>query len=111
MNDASRNWWEISKVLVQIGIKKATHVSWFFFTSHSSAGMLSGVICLHVDDMLGFGDDLFRQKFDHCGRQSEKHPNGEITISMKARVQNLQKVCLARERIKQLDEQPMSSEA
>ena len=58
---------------------------------HSSAGVLSGVICLHVDDMLGTGDDLFemklkeleklvgfgsmkRQKFDNCGGQYEKHP-------------------------------------
>ena len=57
---------------------------------HSSAGVLSGVICLHVDDMLGTGDDLFelklkeldklvgfgsmkRQKFDRCGRQYEKY--------------------------------------
>ena len=83
-------------------------------TLHSSAGVLSGVICLHVDDMLGTGDDLFelnlkeldkhvgfrsmkRQKFEHCGRQHEKHPNGEITISMK--IQNLEKVCLTRERM------------
>ena len=76
-----------------------------FLTLHYSAGVLGGVICLHLDDMLGSGDDLFelkmkeldklvgfgsmkRQKFDHCGRQYEKHPNGEITISMKAYIQN-----------------------
>ena len=56
------------------------------FPLHSAAGVLSGVICLHVDDMLGTGDDLFeskckeldklvgfssmkRQKGEHCGRQ------------------------------------------
>ena len=71
------------------------------FTLHSPAGVLSGVICLNVDDMLGTGDDLFelnlkeldklvglgsrkRQKFDHCGRQYEKHSNGEIIIFMRA---------------------------
>ena len=90
-----------------------------FLTLHSSAGLLSGVICLQVDDMLGTGDDLFelklkepdklvafdsmkRQKFDHCGRQYEKHPYGEITISMKA---YMEKVCLTRERMKQLDDE------
>ena len=64
------------------------------FTLHAPASVLSGVICLHFDDMLGTGDDLFesklkeldelvgfgsmrRQKFDHCGRQYEGHANGE----------------------------------
>ena len=46
-----------------------------------------------------------RQKFDHCGRQYEKHPNGEITISMKWYIQNLKKVCLTCERMKQLDDE------
>ena len=32
------------------------------FTLHSPAGVLSGVICLHVDDMLGTGDELFESK-------------------------------------------------
>ena len=36
-----------------------------------------------IDKLVGFGS-MKRQKFDHCGRQYEKHPNGEITISMKA---------------------------
>ena len=93
------------------------------FTLHSSAGALSGVICLHVDDMLGTGDDLFDlklkepdklgrlQKFDHCGRQYEKHRNGEITISMKAYIQNLKKVCLTRERMKQLDDELSATES
>ena len=70
--------------------------------------MLSGVICLHVDGIMVTRDDLFelklkendklvgfgsmkRQKFDHCGRQYEKHPNGETTIFMKAYIQNLKK--------------------
>ena len=44
------------------------------------------------------------KKFDHCGRQYEKHPNGEITISMKGYIQNLEKVCVARERLSQLDD-------
>ena len=98
------------------------------FTLHSSAGVLSGVICLHVDDMLGTGDDLFelklneldklvgfgsmkRQKFDHCGRQNEKHHNGEIKISMNAYILNLEKVCLSRERMKQLDDELSATES
>ena len=32
------------------------------FTLHSPAGVLSGVICLHVDDMLRTGEDLFESK-------------------------------------------------
>ena len=32
------------------------------FTLHSSAGVLNGVICLHVDDMLGTRDDSFELK-------------------------------------------------
>ena len=85
------------------------------FTLHSSASPLNGVICLHVDDMLGTGDDVFesklqkldrlvgfgsmkRQKFDHCGGQYEKHAHGVITISMKVYIQNLRKACLTLER-------------
>ena len=82
---------------------------------------LSAVICLHVDDMLGTGTYLFesklkeldklhgfgsmkRQKFVHCGRQYEKHASGKITISIEAFIQNLNKACLTRERMKQLDD-------
>ena len=70
-------------------VLKRKECAFDLFTLHSSAGVLSGVICLHVDDMLGIGDDLFelklkeldklvgfgsmkRQKFDYCGRQCEK---------------------------------------
>ena len=89
LNDTRRKWWEkISKVFVQVGFTKQ-RMRLGLFTLHSSAGVPSGVICLHVDDMLGSGDDLFelllkeleklvgfglmkRQKFDHCGRQYEQ---------------------------------------
>ena len=91
------------------------------FTLHSPAGALSVVISLHVDDMLGTGDELFEsklkeldklvgfgsmtgQKFDHCGRQYEKHGNGEIRISMKAYIQNSRKADLTLERTKHLDD-------
>ena len=66
------------------------------------------LFAFHVDDMLGTGDELFesklkeldklvgfgsmkRQKLDHCGRQYEKHADGEITISMKAYIQKKKK--------------------
>ena len=52
-----------------------------------------------------------RHKFDHCGRHYEKYPNGEITISTKAYNQNLEKVCLARERLKQLDDELSATES
>ena len=56
---APRKWWEkISKVLVQIGLEKE-RMCLGLFTLQFSAGMLSGVICLHVDDMWKVGDDLF----------------------------------------------------
>ena len=32
-----------------------------------------------LDELVGFGS-MKRQKFDHCGRQYEKHANGKITI-------------------------------
>ena len=98
------------------------------FTLHSPARISSGVICLHVDDMFGTGDGLFKlklkelgklvgfgsiqtQKLLHCGRQHEKHANGEITISMKAYVQNLKKASLTLQRAKQLDEELSSTES
>ena len=98
------------------------------FLRHSSAGVLIGAMCLHVDDMLGPGDDSFelklkeldklvgfgsmkRQKFDHCARQYEKHPNGEITISQLGCIQNLEKVCLIRESMKQLDDELSATES
>ena len=46
------------KVLVQIAIRKQ-RMCLGLFTLHSPAGVLSGVICLHVDDMLGTGEELF----------------------------------------------------
>ena len=63
------------------------------FKLHSSAGILNGVIGVHVDDILGTGDDRFelklteldqlvgfgsmkRQTFEHCGRQYGKHTSG-----------------------------------
>ena len=62
MNDAPRKWWEkISKVLVQVVFQKE-RMCFGLFTLHSPACVLSGVICLHVDDMLGTGDDLFELK-------------------------------------------------
>ena len=49
---------EFSKVLFQIGFKKL-RMRLGLFTLHSPAGVLDGVICLHVDEMLGTGDELF----------------------------------------------------
>ena len=49
------------KALVQIGFKKQ-RMCLGSFTLHSPAGISSGVICLHVDDMLGTGDGLFELK-------------------------------------------------
>ena len=50
-------------------------------------------------------------KFDHCGKQYEKHPNGEIEISMRAYIQNWEKVCLTRERMRQLDDELSATES
>ena len=52
-----------------------------------------------------------RQKFDHCRRQHDKHPKGEITFDMKAYIQKLKKVCLTRERMKQLDDELLATES
>ena len=126
--DAPRKWWEKkSKVLVQIGFRKE-RMCLGPFTLHSPPGTLSGVFCFHVDDMLGTGHELFesklkeldklvgfgtmkRQKFVHCGRQYEKHANGEITISMKAYIQNLRKADPTLERRKQLDDELSATES
>ena len=86
------------------------------------------LICLHVDDMLDTGDELFesklkeldelvgfgsmkRQKFVHCGRQYEKHADGEITISMKAYIKNSRKAELTPDRTQQLDDEHSASES
>ena len=92
------------------------------FTLHSPASVFSGVICLHVDDTMGTSGDSFesklkelnklvgfgstkRQRFDHCARQYEEHVNGEITMSMKAHIPNMNEGSLTRERTKQLDDE------
>ena len=54
-----------------------------------------------LDKLVGFGS-MKRQKFDHCGRH---------TISMKAYIQNLEKVCLTRECMKQLDNELSATES
>ena len=57
-----RKWWKkISKVPVQIGFGKQ-RMCFGLLTLHSHASVLSGVICLYVDDMLGTGDDFFESK-------------------------------------------------
>ena len=56
----------------------------------------------------GFGDN---ECFVHCGRQYEKHANEELTISMKAYIQNLRKSDLTLERKKQLDDELSASES
>ena len=62
MSDTPREWWEkISKMLVQVGLRKQ-RMCFDLFPLHSSAGVLSGVICVYVDDILGTGDDLFELK-------------------------------------------------
>ena len=52
-----------------------------------------------------------RQKFDHCGRQHEKHADGESTISVKAKIQNLKKASLILERTIQLDDEVSATES
>ena len=52
---------KIPKVLVQIWFRKQ-RMCFDLFTLHPPAGVLSGVICLHVDDMLGTGQELFESK-------------------------------------------------
>ena len=82
--------------------------------------MLSGVICLHVDEMLEIGDDVFesemkeldevvgfgsvqRPKFDQCRSEHEKQASVEITISMKAYIQNMKKASMTLDRADPLD--------
>ena len=120
LNGAPRKWWEkISNVLIP-------SLGWF--TLHSPAVVLNGAVYLHVDEMLGTGDDMFeskmkeldklvgfgsmkRQKFDHCGRQYWKHASGEISISIKIHIQNLRKASLTLERTKQLDDELSATES
>ena len=106
-------------------VTETTKVSWTIHAALTPTGTLSDVICLHVDDMLGTGDELFEsklkeldklvgfspQKFVHCGRQYEKHTNGEITISKKAYIQNLREADLTLKRTKQLDDELSASES
>ena len=98
--DPPRKWCEkIPGVLSPTGCRKQ-RMCLGLFALRSSAGILNGVNCLHVD-MQGTGSAVFeskmkeldrlvgfglikRHKVDHCGRHHEKHANGEITISMKS---------------------------
>ena len=70
--------------------------------------------------MLGTGDELFESKlreldklvgFGSMKRQKFDHANGEITISMKAYIQNLRKADLTLERTKQLDNELSATES
>ena len=94
---------------------ETTHVSW---TIH--AALISRYVewcyLLHVDDMLGTGDELFESKLKELDKlvgfgQYEKHANGEITISMKAHIQNSRKADRTLEGTKQLDDELSASES
>ena len=63
-----------------------------------------------LDKLVEFGP-MKRQQFFHCGRQYEKHANSEITISMKAYIQNLRKADLTLERTKHMDDELSASES
>ena len=90
--------------------------------------ILCGVICLHVDDTLGTGDEKFelkmndldqlvgfgsmkRHRFDRRGRQYEKYGDDKVTISMKSCILNLTKRSLPLERTKQLDNDHTATES
>ena len=66
--------------------------------------------CKELDKLVGFSS-MKRQMVEHCGRQEEKHADGEITISIKAHVQSLKKACLAHQRRKQLDDELSATES
>ena len=81
------------------------------------ACVLSGVICLHVNDMLEIGDDVFeskmkeldevvgfglvkRQKFDQCRSEHEEQASGE---NHEAYIQNMKKASMTLDRADPLD--------
>ena len=92
-------WWEkISKVLVQIGFRKQ-RMCLGLFTLHCA-------ICLHADDMLGIGDELFDSKLKERWIRLD-----EETKFRSLRNQNLRKSDLTLERTKQLDDELSASES
>ena len=118
VKDAPRKWWEkISEVPVQVGFRKqrtrfglSRCILLHVMICWELAMILFELKLKELDKFVGFGS-MKRRKFDQCGRQYEKHPNGEITISMKAYIQNLEKVCVTRERMKQLDDELSATES
>ena len=68
LNDAPRKWWtKVSETLISLGFKKQAMCIGMFLL-YDQSGRLAGMVCLHVDDFLGAGNELFEQKITELDR-------------------------------------------
>ena len=119
LNDASRKWWmKCSNELLALGCERSIYDPAFFVCFKNE--VLSGIVCLHVDDELGAGNEDFRtdvwDKLDermvvgttdtddvisYVGLQV-KHNEGCITLDQQNYVEKIE--CISKEDLKKCSE-------
>ena len=113
--DGSRMFYlELKDKLERIGMKTVSGDPALF--SYHQAGKLSGLVCVHVDDLLVLGNESFKQvlrnklfsvlhfskveqdKFVYLGCEIEKIQNGDIELNQNEYIKNIEKVDVPEER-------------
>ena len=110
--DSPRRWYlRLDKSLCRLGWTRSTIDGALWFLWSACGQHLEGMIVSHVDDLLFGGNDRARSllkqlgdelgfgsleenKFHYCGKLIEKHPNGDISISMREYHENLKPIQL-----------------
>ena len=112
--DGSRLFYlQLKEKLEQLGLKQVSGDP-ALFTFHRD-GILKGIVCIHVDDLLLMGKDCFKKlvpeklfkmfkfskvekdKFKYLGCEITKHGNGNITLNQNDYIQKIDNVvCPAR---------------
>ena len=107
--DASRKFWQrVMDLLIEIGCKPlAGDETLLYF---HSGGRLEGIVCLHVDDILGGGTVKLKEEvmeriakeyacskreknvFRYTGVDVERDKNGYVFVSQEAYVDNIEEV-------------------
>ena len=107
--DGSRLFYlELKSKLEMLGMK-AISGDPALFTKHKK-GKLVGIVCIHVDDLLMTGNDVFKldvadklfrhfqfskvetEKFKYLGCEIEKIANGDITLNQNEFIQNIKEL-------------------
>ena len=120
--DAPRLWWKsLTATLKDLQMEQSKLDSCVFYY-RSPDRTISGVISFHVDDLLIGGDQLFMEKvfqplkakypFKHVkhgggeflGKVLKQNKDHSITIRQKDYAENIQTICISKERRKQREE-------